>query len=56
VDNVTIREQDSQEVMDVCREVPEAHLIAHEAMDVDEQQLPPGPLLVVLWDQRLLRR
>ena len=46
VDYVCIHQQDGEEVVDVGGEAAEAGLVAHEAVDVDQQQSAPVVLLV----------
>jgi hypothetical protein len=35
--DVALREENGQDIMDMCRKVSKAHLVAHEAMNVNEE-------------------
>jgi len=51
--NVRLCQSDSDQIVHVSGEALETGLVAHEAMDVDEQQFPSAAKVLFFWKQRL---
>ena len=55
--DMCVGQGDGEEIVDVGGKRLEARLVSHEAMDVDEQQLPtPSPITTIFGRKRLRRR
>ena len=48
VDSVCLGQKDSEQVVDMRREGAEGSLVAHEAMDVDTEELPAAVILRIV--------
>lgn len=46
MDHMSLSQRHGNQIVDVCGEALEASLVAHESMDVDEQQLAAAMLVV----------